>query len=186
MARSTKTVGDGQLSNNPLDRHDPMRSLKKESVERMKVALLSATLDDPLSAVTALQQVTMMRAYHQVVRIVQYLDLMDDLESKLYESIEAELDNIELNSDSQFAAISKLLAIQEKLQKSIVESNKMLAPYLDMEQYPAFTAIDVSTSVSANVLDVSSSKRNALRENAGAILSELSSLPQPDSIDVAE
>ena len=153
MDENTKTVGDLTNSCDPID------SLKKESIERMKVALLSASLDDPLSAVSAIRQVTLLRVHHQVSRIIQYLDLMDRLESKLYQSIDLELINIDA-SNPDFNNITKLLAIQEKLQKSIVESNKLLAPYLDMEQYPAFTAIEASTPVSANILDVPANKRN--------------------------
>lgn len=173
---SSKTVGSIVHSNDL----DPMNSLKAEAIERMKMAMLSASLDDPLSAATAIQQITIMRVYHQVSRIIQYLDLMDKLESKLYESIEIELDCLDIVSDSAstFSAITRLLAIQEKLQKSIIESNKLLAPYLDMEQYSAFNAIEVSTPVSANILDVDESKRTLLRENAEAILSELSELPE--------
>lgn len=174
MAESTKTVGGGLISS---DDFDPINSVKLESIDRMRTALISASLDDPLSASTAIRQVTIMRVYHQVCRIIQYLDLMDKLESKLYDSIEEELINFDV-ADSNFGHITKLLAIQEKLQKSIVESNKLLAPYLDMEQYPAFNAIEASTPVSAHILDVPSNQRNILRENAGAILSELQGLPE--------
>lgn len=180
MAGNTKTVGGSLISN---DDFDPINSVKRESIDRMRTALISASLDDPLSASTAIRQVTIMRVYHQVCRIIQYLDLMDKLESKLYDSIEVELLNLDI-SDSNFSNITKLLAIQEKLQKSIVESNKLLAPYLDMEQYPAFTAIEASTPVSAQILDIPSTQRSILRENAGAILSELQSLPE--TIDAQE
>ena len=180
MAGNTKTVGGSLISS---DDFDPINSVKRESIDRMRTALISASLDDPLSAATAIRQVTIMRVYHQVSRIIQYLDLMDKLEEKLYDSIESELYNLDA-SDSNFASITKLLAIQEKLQKSIVESNKLLAPYLDMDQYPAFNAIEASTPVSAHILDVPATQRNLLRENAGAILSELSSLPE--AIDAQE
>ena len=169
MDETTKTVGGRDTS-----QYDPLRSLKRESIDRMKAVLLSASLDDPLSAVSAMKHVTIMRAYHQVVRIVQYLDLMDKLEEKLYESIEIELATT--SSLDGGTEIYKLLTIQEKLQKSVIESNKLLAPYLDMEQYPAFESIESATPVSAQVLEVSQSERKSLRENAGAILCELKEL----------
>lgn len=183
MAYDTKTVG-GRLLPNSDDDFDPIDSLKREAIDRMKASLLAASLDDPLSAATAIQQVTVMRIYHQVSRIVQYIDIMDKLEAKLYKSIEIQLDSLDYSDDYAFGTITKLLAIQEKLQKSVIESNKLLAPYLDMEQYPAFAAIDAPTPVSAKILEVPATQRNLLRENASAILNELSSLPE--SVNISE
>ena len=181
MSEDTKTVG-GLASQ---DSFDPIDSLKRESIERMRTALLSASLDDPLSAISAMRQVTLLRMYHQVSRIVQYLDIMDKLESKLYEKIDSSLYDLDMSDDSNFATITKLLAIQEKLQKSIVESNKLLAPYLDMEQYPAFNAIEASTTtIPANILELPATQRDALRENAGAIITELKMLQSSNDVIV--
>ena len=177
MEDNTKTVGGSLLPEKPSN-FDPLNSLKRESLDRMKAALLSTALDDPLSTVTAMRQITVMRAYHQVVRIVQYLDIMDKLEEALYNSIEREIETIEF-SDSNLHSITKLLTIQEKLQKSIIESNKLLAPYLEMEQYPAFNEVESSTPVSANILEIDDMKREQLRESASSILSELAALPEP-------
>lgn len=182
MRVDTKTVGDGPDNKRS---YDPMDSLKAESVDRMKAALLAASLDDPLSSITAIRQVTLLRVHHQVSRIVQYLDLMDKLESKLYDSIENVLNEPNFG-DENFSTVTKLLAIQEKLQKSIIESNKLLAPYLDMEQYPAFTAVDASTPVQAEILEIPATQRNALRENAGAIISELKLLESSSEPVVGE
>ena len=178
MAKDTKTVSGSLIPNSNAAKYDPLSSIKAEAIDRMKTAMLAASLDDPLSAATAIRQVTIMRVYHQVSRIVQYLDLMDKLEESLYKNIESELNLLEVESlsDSNFNTISKLLAIQEKLQKSIIESNKLLAPYLDMEQYPAFNTIEVSTPVSDNILSVESEQRNSLRETASSVLKELEAL----------
>lgn len=176
MDKVAKTFGD--LSNLNEVNIDPLGSVKREASERMKTALVAASLDDPLSAFSSIQQVTILRVYHQVCRIVKYIELMDKLEDKLYDLIDDELSTIESFSESNFSNITKLLVIQEKLQKSVIESNKLLAPYLDMAQYPAFNAIEASTPVDAKILEVSSTQRNALRENAGAILEELSKLPE--------
>ena len=182
MGKNTKTVGGEP---NDLNSFDPIKAVKSESIDRMRAALLSASLDDPLSSVTALRQVTMLRVYHQVSRIVQYLDLMDKLEEQLYQSIEQELNSVDM-SENSFALITRLLVIQEKLQKSIVESNKLLAPYLEMEQYPAFVAVDASVPVSNEILEIPSSTRNELRENAGAILNELKLLQSSEKPVVEE
>lgn len=169
----SKTVG---LDQNNSD-YDEMDSLKRESIQRMKAAMLSADLENPTSAATAIKHVTILRVYHQVSRIIQYLDLMDKLETKLYKSIDQEIDQMDFTDDSNFQNITKLLAIQEKLQKAVIESHKLLQPYLEVEQYPAFDVIE------AEVKDVDNDKklipsedRNLLRDNAGQILKELSAM----------
>lgn len=164
MKDQSKTFGQD------LSSYDPLSNLKRESIDRMKMALLSSSLDDPLSVVSAVKGVTVMRVYHQVVRIVQYLDLMDRLEAKLYYAIDRELEN---DQQDEYLTISKLLKIQEQIQKSIIESNKLLAPYLEMEQYQTFNEIEEVTPVSDDILELDSTKRNLLRENAGQILSDL-------------
>lgn len=164
MKDQSKTFGQD------LSSYDPLSNLKRESIDRMKMALLSSSLDDPLSVVSAVKGVTVMRVYHQVVRIVQYLDLMDRLEAKLYYAIDRELEN---DQPDDYLTISRLLKIQEQIQKSIIESNKLLAPYLEMEQYQTFNEIEEVTPVSDDILELDSTKRNLLRENAGQILSDL-------------
>ena len=172
MVDDSKTFGDH-------DRYNPVSSLRKETVARMETALLSVSLDNPSESAIAIKQVTILRVYHQVIRIIQYLDLMDKLETKLYDAIDTELEFNEC--DSNFARLSRLLAIQEKLQKSIIESNKLLAPFLEMDQYPAFESINSIIPAEAQVFDVSSSKRNELRENASAILKDLKKLRESNS-----
>lgn len=169
MDEYTKTFGDSVLD-----------SAKREAISRMRWAISSSSLDDIPSVTSALQQVTLLRVYHQVVRIVKYLDLMDRLEEKLYDSISYELDSA---STSDFSTIARLLSIQEKLQKSIIESNKLLAPFLDMAQYPAFSSIPDTSTIQKDVLSLDSGQRDALRENAGAILAELAEI---ESVEVRE
>lgn len=170
MPEDAKTFGDLGYTQTS----SALNSLKRESIDRMKAALLSASLDDPLAAASSIRQVTVLRIYHQVARIVQYLDLMDDLEDKLYESIDNELVSADtMDRDT----LSRLLLIQERLQKSIIESNKLLQPYLDMEQYPAFEAMEATVVDSKrDSLNIPTSDRIKLRENAGEILTELRQL----------
>lgn len=173
MMINSKTVGLGQSNKD----YDEMDSLKRESIQRMKTAMLSADLDSPTSAATAIKHVTILRVYHQVSRIIQYLDLMDKLETKLYNSIDQEIDQIDFNDDSNFQSITKLLVIQEKLQKSVIESHKLLQPYLEVEQYPAFDVIEAEVKdVDNDTKLMPSEDRNLLRDNAGQILKELSAM----------
>ena len=168
-----KTVDDWENS----ESHDPLNSLKSESIDRMRTALLSASLGDVSTASIAIRQVTILRVSHQVTRIVQYLDLMDRLENKLFQAVDNHLNSVDLYDPMELA---KLLKIQEQLQKSIIESNKLLAPYLEMEQYPAFTEIEEVTPASENRLAIPAADRNALRESAGEILLQLNELSELD------
>ena len=163
-------------------KNDPLNSVKSEAVAKMRSALLACQLDDTNEARVAIQQVTLMRVHHQVARIIQYLDLMDRLEAKLYEAIDLNIATMDLFESS---AISSLLTMQERLQKSIIESNKLLQPYLDMEQYPAFDTITVEAPIDDNVLQLNSSKRNLLRDAASNILEELDKLNE-SSEDIVE
>lgn len=155
---------------------DPLNSLRRESIDRMKTALLSSSLDDTQSVAFAIKNVTILRVSHQVTRIVQYLDLMDKLEESLYAAIENDIENSDIyDTKTTF----KLLSIQEKLQQLIIDSNKLLAPYLEMSQYEAFNQIEVPAENTSEVLAIPPEERHLLRENAGAILEDLEKLEQP-------
>lgn len=179
MIRDFKTVDvyDQDFVDADLTTADPLNSIKREGVARMKAALLACSLDDPYSAQAAIQQVTIMRVYHQVTRIVQYLDLMDKLEAKMYSEIERKIDNIldiyDEPDKNEAAHLRELLDIQERLQKSIIESNKLLQPYLEMNHYEAFNSIEATNVEVTNNLGIGASDRKALREDAGNILRDL-------------
>ena len=142
---------------------------KKEGVQQMRTSLLACTEDNNISVKYAIQNVTAMRVYHQLTRIVQYLELMDKLEQKLYESIDSAIENTE---GSDPAAWLQLLAIQEKLQKNMIESHKMLQPYLDIQE---FTAVDLARPETDTPVSsiMSPESRDRLRSSAQAVLIEL-------------
>lgn len=166
---------------------DPLSSIKREGVARMKAALLACNLDDPYNAQAAIQQVTIMRVYHQVTRIVQYLELMDKLEEKMYKEIEMRIDNVlDIYDDpnqNQATHLRELLDIQERLQKSIIESNKLLQPYLDMNHYEAFNALEIEEAQVTNSLGLEAADRKALREDAGNILRDLKLLSSNNTVE---
>ena len=69
--------------------------------------------------------------------------MMDKIEEKLYESIDAQLDDIDIYSPTSWMM---LLTVQEKLQKNMLDSQKLLEPYVQqlttVEQYVQSTAVD--------------------------------------------
>lgn len=170
----SKTVRSDDISVVTLE--DPLYSKQKEDVARMRTSLLSCT-GDPMSVKTALHNITVMRVYHQITRIIRYTEVMDKLENKLYEAIEHSVENFDASNPSTWIA---LLGIQEKLQKSMIESHKLLQPYLDLENLTFLDEVghhiqkdDENTSFANMILDQDS--RDKLRTSAQAVLAALTS-----------
>lgn len=149
-------------------RTDPLLSFQSEGVSRMRTALLSCSQDNVVSARSAMQQVTVLRVYHQVSRIVRFLDLMDKLEAKLYDSIEATIDTSDIYENSTWMS---LLAIQKQLQQNLIESQKLLQPFLDSNIFD-IPVEDISIEDNSAKL-ISPESRENIRNAAQAVLVEL-------------
>lgn len=159
-----ETVDTAEVSVNPIT------AKQKEDIAKMRASLLSCTDDSGVPIARAVQSITVMRIYHQLTRIIRYTELMDKLEAKLYESIEYQLNNADVGD---IQTLTLLIGIQEKLQKSMIESHKLLQPYLDIQN---FTIVDLVDS-SANVTDspitaklMTSESRDKVRFTAQAVL----------------
>lgn len=145
---------------------DPLLEKQKADVSKMRTVLLCSQ-DSSTSAIQALQNVTILRVYHQVTRIVRYLEMMDKLEEKLYESIEASIDNFDPSSPM---TMQMLLSIQEKLQKNMIESHKLLEPYLtsgviaEQDMVPAQIESNSEDSI------IPKQSRDRIRESAQTVL----------------
>ena len=149
---------------------DELYKRQKENVSKMRTALLSFTDENGVSVRRAIQGITGMRIYHQIIRIIRYTELMDKLETKLYESIDYTIDNAELGDNDTLAI---LLATQERLQKSMIESHKLLQPYLDIQE---FSIADLSDSTQETPITshiMSPEDRDRLRSKAQAVVYQL-------------
>lgn len=150
---------------------DPLYMKQKEDVATMRASLLSCNLYNPGSAKAAIQNITVMRVYHQISRIIRYTELMDKLEDKLYESIEHSLDTMDSSNPTTWIS---LLGIQEKLQKAMIESHKLIQPYLDLEDLnlvPVVIDEPDNDSFASNMLDKES--REKIRTGAQLVLTSL-------------
>lgn len=149
---------------------DDLYQRQKENVSKMRTALLAVSDESCITPRQAIQDITGMRIYHQLIRIIRYTELMDKLETKLYESIEYSIDSA--NSPDPATWIT-LLKIQEKLQKQMIESHKLLQPYLDIKEFSIveLTSID-NTQNSANII-MEPEERDKLRSKAQSILLQL-------------
>ena len=156
---------------------DPIVSKQKEDVARMRTSLLSCSMDPSLAPI-ALRNITVLRVYHQISRIIRYTELMDKIEDKLYRSIETSMDNM---NDSSPATWMQLLGIQEKLQKSMIESHKLLEPYLNLDNLSMVEVPAEGTQESVTSKLFSRDSRDRLRLSAQTVLSELAELDEEDS-----
>ena len=156
-------------SNDGLDMN-PLYKKQREGVAKMRTSLLACTEDNGVSVRHAIESITAMRVYHQLLRIIRYLEVMDKLEDKLYDSIDSTIDRVSARDPTTWMA---LLDIQERLQKNMIASHKLLEPYLDIQD---FTAIDLTSAEDAQTpaaLIMDSEIRDRLRTSAQAVLTEL-------------
>jgi hypothetical protein len=168
--QNVKTVDDNiSTVTNPLYRR------QKEGVARMRSALLSCSDEENGYTVKqALQSITSLRVYHQLNRIIQYLSIMDKLEAKLYDTIDFQLDNAD---ESQPETLMMLLGVQEKLQKSMIESHKLLQPYLDLNDFSDVEMIQTAAPQSSSTL-MKTEERDSLRSAAQSALMLIMNTPQ--------
>ena len=161
--RDSKTVGNSTIISN-------LRNSQREDVHRMCTSLLSCSVEQPANVKSAINQITILRIHHQITRIIRYLDLMDKLEEKLYSCIENSLDSID-PLDSTNNNWTMLLHVQEKLQKQMIESHKLLQPYLDLGEFSITDLLPVSDSAdSTDSILLSPESREKLRNSAQAAL----------------
>ena len=169
MREEFKTVEDLPIQS------DPLVSKQKEDIEKMRTSLLSCYTNAKLAS-NAIRNITVLQVYHQLNRIIRYTEICDKLESKLYEKIDVYLDSNGGNND--IFTMNTLLNMQERLQKLIIDSNKILSPYLDMTQYiDSINAQADSEEIEYNdasiTINLDATKREKLRTSAKTVLSEL-------------
>jgi len=159
---------------------DPLYRKQREDVAQMRASLLALSTDpnNPGLVKQALNNITVLRLYHQIARIIRYLEMMDKIEAKLYESIDCSLDNMNPNSSATWLL---LVQLQEKLQKNLIESHKLLQPYIELQDRTFLDIVPVeSDSTHPQILDANSRER--LRTSAQAVLVELHSLQEVDNV----
>ena len=155
---------------------DPLIQKQREDVAKMRTSLLCCE-SDPYSVSQTMHRITAMRVYHQVTRIVRYLDMMDRIEEKLYESIERRLDTIDTDNITAWATLLKL---QEQLQRNMIDSHKILEPYLNVQEFFIDEVPSVQeTPDGASIL--SKSSRDKLRTSAQQVLAILGPIEVEES-----
>lgn len=151
---------------------DPIYGAQKENVARMRAMLLSCSLDNFASCRSAINNITVMRIYHQVGRIIKYLEMMDKLEDKLYDSIDRAIDKADPDSPSSWMI---LLKIQEQLQENMIRSQKLLEPYLNSETFNIVDSVPQGTTSASPTEVIDSASREKLMNSAQMILHAIES-----------
>ena len=150
---------------------DPLYAKQKEGVANMRASLLACS-NDPTIAKQAINNITVLRIYHQIARIIKYTEMCDKIEQKIYESLDRTIENSNINSPSTWMV---LLDAQERLQKLLIESHKMLQPYLELQDQ---SILDLTQQMdeAANApvaVGLDTQSRDKLRVSAQAVLLQL-------------
>lgn len=161
----TKTV------RSDVEEYNPVYKKQLEDVASMRSSLLLANVNNPASVQLAVKNITVMRVYHQLSRIIRFLEMENKLEDKLYESLDYAVDNMDPTDNSTWLM---LLGVQERLIKCMSDSEKLLQPYLDLTPYiEATTATEVDTTQSFANMILDKDSRENLRTAAAAVLDAL-------------
>lgn len=147
---------------------DTLISKQKEGVARMRTSLLAFDDNGQVSR-KAIQNITNLRIYHQLTRIVRYTEMADKLENKLYECIDNSIDNIDDDSPTTWLA---LLEVQSRLQKLMLDSHKLLQPYLDLQEF-SISDLSSTQDETNSTLILNSASRDKLRLTAQNVLKAL-------------
>lgn len=170
MDDELKTFGVGEPEENTdLSFVDPLLKEQKNQVEQMRATLLSFDKNDSNSAKKAVQKITVLRIYHQIARIIKFTEMMDLLEDKLYESMIA---NIGEMDSFDPATVMMLMKFQSQLQETMVQSQMLIKPYLDMD-IEAIAPPQELEETSFGAAIISQESRNNIRTGAQALLTEL-------------
>lgn len=160
-------------------------SEQAQDVQNMRATLLSFDKRDVNAAAKAIKNVTLLRVYHQVESIVRYTDMIDKLQDRIYQSIDAKLANADPDDET---LCYQLIPLVERLQKTMIESHKLLEPYLNFEQFNSLEIPDQSDpadSFTNMILDQES--REKVRTSAQQVLAALAVLDQvPEELKQSE
>lgn len=171
-----ETVAIDSVPNNTLGNIDLLYEQQKQDVKDMRSALLGCNRTDAKSVKSAMRNILVMRIYHQLARIIKFTEEMDKIEARMYRELDAQL------ADESFTgteALVLLIGIQERLQKVMIDSQKLLDPYLELDD---MLMIDVEEQAeednSFGAAILSQDSRQNIRTSAQQILNLLEGSPK--------
>ena len=168
MDNEPKTVGG--VDNTDVSLTNPLLIAQINQAAEMRTALLTCTTSDLRSAKVALQNIAVLQIYHEVAKIIRFTEQMDRWEDKLYDSMDMCIGGMD---SADPATLMLMLKVQGDLYKTMVLSQELLKPYMniDLEAIAPPKAINEDTSFGAAILPRES--RAVIRNGAQALLTEL-------------
>ncbi len=178
-----KTVGAESGDTTDLSLVDPLLREQKLQIDQMRSTYINFSKGDPNAAQKAIQNITVLRVYHQISRIIKFTEVMDALEDKLYDSI---LSNIGGMDSFSPETMVMLLKVQQQLQETMIQSQLLIKPYLEMDILALAPQPEMEETSFGAAL-ISKESRNNIRTGAQALLTELKkSNPELDFEDDAQ
>lgn len=141
---------------------------QKEGVSKMREALL-ASAEGKLVISAALQRVTALRIFHQLNRVIQYTEMMDKLEDKLYQAMDFAINKMDITNRHDLLI---LVGLQERIQKNMIDSFKLLQPYMENQDWQMLDDIEALGGPVSD-LAMSADGREHLRTTANSVLKQL-------------
>lgn len=148
---------------------DALYAKQAEGVAKMRASLLSCS-DDIYTSKKAIQNITKLRIYHQITRIIKYIEMCDKIEEKMYQAIDFTLDHSDVQSPATWITLTEM---QNRLQKLLIESHKLLEPYLDLSAFAVIELGDDNNAADAAKIALDAPSRERLRNNAQDVLRQL-------------
>ena len=183
MDDELKTFGGVEPENTDLSLVDPLLREQKLQIDQMRSTYINFSKGDPNAAQKAIQNITVLRVYHQISRIIKFTEVMDALEDKLYDSI---LSNIGGMDSFSPETMVMLLKVQQQLQETMIQSQLLIKPYLEMDILALAPQPEMEETSFGAAL-ISKESRNNIRTGAQALLTELKkSNPELDFEDDAQ
>lgn len=153
---------------------DSLYERQKREVSQMRASLLACDDSDIRSVRTAMNNVLVLRVMHQIARIVRFTEMLDKIEDKLYRSLDATLLAADEADPTTWAMLMK---VQAQLQETMVESQKLLDPYLKNANFAFLDVIPEETEVQYDKLLYDQESRERIRQSAQAVLEVLNTSP---------
>lgn len=149
---------------------DPLLVEQQAQSTQMRAALLTCRGSDITSAKVALQNIAVLQIYHQVGRIIRFTEKMDLLEDKLYDCIDMSIGGMD---SADPATMMMLLKVQGDLYKTMVLSQELLKPYMDIDLAAIAPPRDITDDTSFGAAILPKESRTIIRNGAQALLTEL-------------
>lgn len=174
-----ETVAIDSVSDTVTTEVNLLYKQQEQDVKGMRSALLGCNRKDAKSVKSAMRNILVMRVYHQLARIIRFTEEMDKIEDKMYKELDRQLLDPDFTGTESLVL---LIGIQERLQKVMVDSQKLLDPYLDMNELMMIEAeVEEEQDDSFGSKILSQTSRQNIREGARRILSILDSPTSSES-----